>query len=102
MGKTIEMKIILADIPDDKSMASSMMVASAEIRYMDILEMDNDVAVDTHPKYQMILHDANKVASILGEVRPLCNSQATYQLLKERGEIGQLSCALRSTMVAQQ
>eukprot|EP00957_Ditylum_brightwellii_P077058 5855648-Ditylum_brightwellii.AAC.1 len=70
------MKIILADIPDDEGMASYMMVASAEIRYMDALEMDDDVAIDKHPKYQMIPHDANKVASILDEVSPLCKSQA--------------------------
>eukprot|EP00957_Ditylum_brightwellii_P088730 6756962-Ditylum_brightwellii.AAC.1 len=62
MGKTIEVKIGLADIPDDEGMASSMMVDSAEIRYMDALEMDDDVTTDTHPKYQMIPHDANKVA----------------------------------------
>ena len=68
MGKTTEMKIILADIPDDEGMTSSMMVASAEIRYMDALEMDDDDMMDTHPKYLMIPHDSNKVASILGEV----------------------------------
>eukprot|EP00957_Ditylum_brightwellii_P043075 3263312-Ditylum_brightwellii.AAC.1 len=56
------MKIILADIPDDKGMASSIMVASAEIRYMDALEIDDDVVMDTHPKCQIISHDANKVA----------------------------------------
>eukprot|EP00957_Ditylum_brightwellii_P100140 7631232-Ditylum_brightwellii.AAC.1 len=87
LGKTIEMKIILADIPDNEGMASSMMIASAEIRYMGDLEMDDDVVMDTHPKYQMISHDANEVASILGEVSPLCNSKAMHQLLKERGEI---------------
>eukprot|EP00957_Ditylum_brightwellii_P129386 9870341-Ditylum_brightwellii.AAC.1 len=76
------MKIILADIPDDDGMASSMMVASAETRYMDALEMDDDVAMDTQPKYQMIPHDATKVASILCEVSPLCNSKAMYQILK--------------------
>eukprot|EP00957_Ditylum_brightwellii_P169942 12935138-Ditylum_brightwellii.AAC.1 len=62
MGKTTEMKIILADIQDDDNMNSSMMVASAEIRYMDTLEMDDGVVMDTPPKYQMIPHDANKVA----------------------------------------
>eukprot|EP00966_Prymnesium_polylepis_P080225 1858889-Prymnesium_polylepis.1 len=31
LGKTTEMKIILADIQDDEGMTSSMMVASAEI-----------------------------------------------------------------------
>eukprot|EP00957_Ditylum_brightwellii_P130424 9949290-Ditylum_brightwellii.AAC.1 len=62
MGKTIEMKIILADIPDDEGMTSSMIIASAEIRCMDALEKDDDVAIDTHPKYQMIQYDANKVA----------------------------------------
>eukprot|EP00957_Ditylum_brightwellii_P036421 2757425-Ditylum_brightwellii.AAC.1 len=60
MGKTPEMKIILTDIQDDESMSSSMMVASAEIRYIDALEIDNDVVMDTHPKYQMIPHDANE------------------------------------------
>eukprot|EP00957_Ditylum_brightwellii_P057573 4365165-Ditylum_brightwellii.AAC.1 len=70
------MKIIFADIPDDEGMTSSMMVASAEIRYMDTLEMDDDLMMDTHHKYQMIPHDANEVASILGEVSPLCNSKA--------------------------
>eukprot|EP00957_Ditylum_brightwellii_P112322 8564031-Ditylum_brightwellii.AAC.1 len=49
MGKTTEMKIILADISDDEGMASFMMVASAEIRYMDALEMDDAVVMDTHP-----------------------------------------------------
>eukprot|EP00957_Ditylum_brightwellii_P192952 14691602-Ditylum_brightwellii.AAC.1 len=62
MGKTTEIKIILADIPDVDGMTSSMMVASAEIRYMDALEMVDDVVMDTHPKYQMIPHAANKVA----------------------------------------
>eukprot|EP00957_Ditylum_brightwellii_P030607 2319360-Ditylum_brightwellii.AAC.1 len=38
-----------------------MMVASAEIRYMDALEMDGGVVMDTYPKYQMIPHGANKV-----------------------------------------
>eukprot|EP00957_Ditylum_brightwellii_P018557 1395240-Ditylum_brightwellii.AAC.1 len=65
------MKIILADIPDDEGMASSMMVDSAEIRYMDALEMDDGVVTDIHPKYQIISHDANEVESILGEVSPL-------------------------------
>ena len=102
LGKTTEMKIILADIQDDEGMTSSMMVASAEIRYMDALEMDDVVAMDTHPKYQMIPHDANEVASILGEVSPLCDSIAMYQLLKERGEISHMSCALGSTTVAQE
>eukprot|EP00957_Ditylum_brightwellii_P156492 11910310-Ditylum_brightwellii.AAC.1 len=64
---------------------------------MDALGMDDDVLMYTHPKYQMIPRDANKVASILGEVTPLCNSKAMDQLLKERGEIGQMSCALGST-----
>jgi hypothetical protein len=102
MGKTTEMKIILTVIPDDESMASSMMVASEEKRYIDTLETDDDVMMDTHPKYQMIPHDANKVASILGEVSPLCDSIAMYQLLKERGEISHMSCALGSTTVAQE
>eukprot|EP00957_Ditylum_brightwellii_P026718 2021022-Ditylum_brightwellii.AAC.1 len=101
LGKTIEIKK-LADIPDDEGMASSMMVASTEIRYMDALEMNDDVIMDIQPKYQMILHDANEVASILGEVSPIRNSQAMYQLLKERGEISQISCALGSTMVTQE
>eukprot|EP00957_Ditylum_brightwellii_P015541 1171964-Ditylum_brightwellii.AAC.1 len=65
MGKITEMKIILADIPDDEGMASSIMIASAEMRYMDALEMDDDIAIDTHPTYQMIPHDENEVASIL-------------------------------------
>eukprot|EP00957_Ditylum_brightwellii_P095597 7282331-Ditylum_brightwellii.AAC.1 len=65
MGKTTEMKIIIPDIPDIEGMTSSMMVASAETRYMDALEMDDDVMMDTHPKYQMIPHDANEVESIL-------------------------------------
>eukprot|EP00957_Ditylum_brightwellii_P162914 12405582-Ditylum_brightwellii.AAC.1 len=73
MGKTTEMNIILADIPDDEGMTLSMMVASAEIRYMYALEMDDDVVMDTHPKYQMNPHDANKVAIILGEVSSLCD-----------------------------
>eukprot|EP00957_Ditylum_brightwellii_P036103 2735166-Ditylum_brightwellii.AAC.1 len=72
------MKIILADIPDDEGMASSMIVASAEIKYMDTLEMDDGVVMDTHPKYQIISHDINEVASILGEVSPLCNSKAMH------------------------
>eukprot|EP00957_Ditylum_brightwellii_P004039 306965-Ditylum_brightwellii.AAC.1 len=96
------MKRIIADIPDDEGMASSMIVASAEIGFMDTLAMDDDVAMDIHPKYQMSPHDANKVASILGEVSPLCNSQAMYQLLKERGEISQMSYALGSVTVAQE
>eukprot|EP00957_Ditylum_brightwellii_P037058 2806020-Ditylum_brightwellii.AAC.1 len=79
-----------------------MMVASAEIRYMDALEMNDDVAMDTYPKYQIIPHDANEVASILGKVSPLYDSKAMYQLLKERGELSQMSCALGSTMVAQE
>eukprot|EP00957_Ditylum_brightwellii_P103155 7862040-Ditylum_brightwellii.AAC.1 len=62
MGKTIEMKIILADIPDDESMISSMMVARAEISYMDALKMDDNVMMDTYPKYHMIPYDANEVA----------------------------------------
>eukprot|EP00957_Ditylum_brightwellii_P074889 5692044-Ditylum_brightwellii.AAC.1 len=60
MGKTTELNIILAVIPGDEGMTSSMMVASAEIRYMDVLDMDDDVVMDAHPKYQMIPHDANK------------------------------------------
>eukprot|EP00957_Ditylum_brightwellii_P077873 5918974-Ditylum_brightwellii.AAC.1 len=79
-----------------------MMVASADIRYMNALEMDDDVVMDTHSKYQMVPHDANKVASILREVSPLCDSKAIYQLLKERGAINQISYALGSTMVAQE
>eukprot|EP00957_Ditylum_brightwellii_P124195 9467521-Ditylum_brightwellii.AAC.1 len=79
-----------------------MMVASAEIRYMDALEMNDDVVMDTHLKYQMIPHDTNEVVSILGEVSPLCNSEAMYQLLKEGEERSQMSCALRSTTVAQE
>ena len=102
VGQDNRDKIILADIQDDEGMTSSMMVASAEIRYMDALEMDDDVVMDTHPKYRMIPHDANKVVSILGEVSPLCNSKAMYQLLKERGEISHMSCALGSTTVAQE
>eukprot|EP00957_Ditylum_brightwellii_P054512 4130154-Ditylum_brightwellii.AAC.1 len=74
MGKTTEMKIILADIPNDEGMTSSMMVDSEEISYMGALEMDDDVVMDTHPKYQLIPHDLNNVASILGEVSPLCDS----------------------------
>eukprot|EP00957_Ditylum_brightwellii_P179458 13670771-Ditylum_brightwellii.AAC.1 len=100
MGKTNEMKIILADIPHDEDMASSMMIGSAEVRYMDNLEMD-EVVMDAHPEYQMISYDADKVASILGEGSPLCNSQAIYQLLSEGGEINQMPCALGSTTVAQ-
>eukprot|EP00957_Ditylum_brightwellii_P205871 15345805-Ditylum_brightwellii.AAC.1 len=76
MGKTTEIKIIFPDISDDEGMASSMMVASAEIRYMYALEMNDDVVIDTHPKYQMIPHDAHEVAKILVEVSPLCNSKA--------------------------
>eukprot|EP00957_Ditylum_brightwellii_P201006 15322490-Ditylum_brightwellii.AAC.1 len=68
-----------------------MMVASVEIRYMDALEMDDDVVMNTHPKYQMIPHDENKVVSILGEVSPLFTSKAMHQLLKERWEISQMS-----------
>eukprot|EP00957_Ditylum_brightwellii_P204935 15341455-Ditylum_brightwellii.AAC.1 len=75
MGKTHEMKIILADTPDDEDMASYIMIGSAEVRYMDTLEMD-EVMMDIHLEYQMIPLDANKVASILGEVSPLCKSQA--------------------------
>eukprot|EP00957_Ditylum_brightwellii_P093832 7145792-Ditylum_brightwellii.AAC.1 len=60
--------------------------------------MDDDVVMDTYPKYQMIPYDANKVTSIFGEVSPLCNSKAMYQLLTEREEISQMSCALGSTM----
>eukprot|EP00957_Ditylum_brightwellii_P197702 15062091-Ditylum_brightwellii.AAC.1 len=77
-----------------------MMVAISEIRYMGALEIDDDVMMNTHPKCQMIPHDANDVASILGKVSPLCNSRAMYQLLKERGDISQMSCALGSTMVS--
>eukprot|EP00957_Ditylum_brightwellii_P049373 3745585-Ditylum_brightwellii.AAC.1 len=64
--------------------------------------MDDDVVMSTHPKYQMIPHDANKAASILREVSPVCNSKAIYQLLKEIGEISQMSCALGCTTVAQE
>eukprot|EP00957_Ditylum_brightwellii_P018945 1425374-Ditylum_brightwellii.AAC.1 len=102
MGKTIEMKIILTDILGDESMTSSMIVASVEIRYMDALEMDNGVMMDTDPKYQMFPYDVNEVASILGKMSPLCNRKAMYQLFKERGEISQISCALGSTMVAEE
>eukprot|EP00957_Ditylum_brightwellii_P094640 7207461-Ditylum_brightwellii.AAC.1 len=79
-----------------------MMVASAEIRYMEALEMGDGVVMDTHPKYQMIPYDTNKVASILGKVSPICDSKAMYQLLKEREEISQMPCALGSTTVAQE
>eukprot|EP00957_Ditylum_brightwellii_P082051 6239214-Ditylum_brightwellii.AAC.1 len=61
MGKTIEMKVIFTDIQDDEGMASSMMVASAEIWYMDALETDDNVVMDTHSRYQMIPNDANKI-----------------------------------------
>eukprot|EP00957_Ditylum_brightwellii_P128007 9762534-Ditylum_brightwellii.AAC.1 len=64
--------------------------------------MDDDVVMDIHPKYQMIPHDSNKVASILGKVSPLCDSKAMYQLLKGIEEISQMSCALGSTTVAQE
>eukprot|EP00957_Ditylum_brightwellii_P043422 3292293-Ditylum_brightwellii.AAC.1 len=64
--------------------------------------MDDDVAMDIHPKYQMISHDANKVMSILGEVSSLCDSKAMYQLLSERGDISQMSYAIGSTMEAQE
>eukprot|EP00957_Ditylum_brightwellii_P163600 12456356-Ditylum_brightwellii.AAC.1 len=64
--------------------------------------MDGDIAMDIHPKYQIILYNANKVTSILSEVTPQCNSQSMYQLLKERGEISQISYALGSTTVAQE
>eukprot|EP00957_Ditylum_brightwellii_P202955 15332609-Ditylum_brightwellii.AAC.1 len=87
------MNIILADIPDDEDIASSMMISNAEVRYMDTLEMD-DIVMDIHPEYQMIPHDTNKVESILDEVSPLCNSQAMYQLLSKRGEISHMSCTL--------
>eukprot|EP00957_Ditylum_brightwellii_P198611 15137294-Ditylum_brightwellii.AAC.1 len=50
----------------------------------------------------MIPHDANKDASILGGVSPLCNSQAMYQLLIKREEISQMSYALGSTIVAKE
>eukprot|EP00957_Ditylum_brightwellii_P022424 1692021-Ditylum_brightwellii.AAC.1 len=63
LGNTDEMKIILADIQYDEDMASSIMIGSAEARYMDTLEM-NDVMMDIKPEYQMISHDTNKVASI--------------------------------------
>eukprot|EP00957_Ditylum_brightwellii_P170822 13001887-Ditylum_brightwellii.AAC.2 len=95
------MKIILAGIPDDEDIDSSTMISSAEVRYMNALEMD-DVATDIHPEYQLIPHDANKVFSILGEVSPLFNSQAMYQLLKEKRGISQMSYALGSTTVAQE
>eukprot|EP00957_Ditylum_brightwellii_P189715 14441293-Ditylum_brightwellii.AAC.1 len=74
---------------------------SAEVRYMGTLEMD-EVTMDIHPEYQMIPHDANKVASIIMEVPPLCNGQAMFQLLNERGKISQIYCALGSTMEAQE
>eukprot|EP00957_Ditylum_brightwellii_P188267 14332225-Ditylum_brightwellii.AAC.1 len=50
----------------------------------------------------MIPNDANEVASILGEVSPLCNIKAMYQLLKERGELSHMSCALGSITVAKE
>eukprot|EP00957_Ditylum_brightwellii_P162749 12393490-Ditylum_brightwellii.AAC.1 len=50
----------------------------------------------------MILHDANEVASVLGEVSPICSSLAMHQLLIENGEISKLSCALGSMMVVQE
>eukprot|EP00957_Ditylum_brightwellii_P084141 6396423-Ditylum_brightwellii.AAC.1 len=96
------MKVILADIPDDEDIASSMIISSAEIRYMDALEMDDSVIMGIHHEYQMIPHYANKVASILGEVSPLCESQVMYQILKERREISQMLYALGTTMVAQE
>eukprot|EP00957_Ditylum_brightwellii_P167080 12719615-Ditylum_brightwellii.AAC.1 len=69
---------------------------------MDALEINDSVAMSIHPEYQMIPHAANKVASILGEASPLCDSKAIYQLLKERGEISQMSYALGSTTVSQE
>eukprot|EP00957_Ditylum_brightwellii_P002095 161173-Ditylum_brightwellii.AAC.1 len=67
LGKTNEMKTILADILDNEEMAFSMMISSAEVRYMYTLEMDVG-DMDIHPEYQMIPRDANKVVSILGKV----------------------------------
>eukprot|EP00957_Ditylum_brightwellii_P098428 7498976-Ditylum_brightwellii.AAC.1 len=60
------------------------------------------VMMDIHPEYQMIPHDANKVASIFNKLSPIYNSQAIYQLLSERGKLIQMSCALGSTTVAQE
>eukprot|EP00957_Ditylum_brightwellii_P196831 14996533-Ditylum_brightwellii.AAC.1 len=82
-------------------MASSMEIGSAEVRYMNTLEMD-EFMMGIHPEYQMIPHDTNKVANFLGEVSPLNDNQTMYQLLGERGEISQMSCALGSTTVAQE
>eukprot|EP00957_Ditylum_brightwellii_P178776 13617858-Ditylum_brightwellii.AAC.1 len=95
------MKIILADTPDDEDMASSMMIGSAKARHMDTLEMD-DVTMGNYPEYQIIPHDANNIAIILGEVSSLCGSKAMYQLLSKKGEISQMSCTLGSTTETQE
>eukprot|EP00957_Ditylum_brightwellii_P066372 5038287-Ditylum_brightwellii.AAC.1 len=57
--KSDEMKIILTDIQHDESIASSMIIGSAETRYRGTLEREYDV-MDIHPKYQKNLHDANE------------------------------------------
>eukprot|EP00957_Ditylum_brightwellii_P113148 8628905-Ditylum_brightwellii.AAC.1 len=61
-----------------------------------------DVVTDIYPKYQRIPHISNEVASILGEVSLLYNSLTLHQLLSEKGEISQISCALGSTMVSKE
>eukprot|EP00957_Ditylum_brightwellii_P037213 2817361-Ditylum_brightwellii.AAC.1 len=55
----------------------------------------DDVAMDIHPEYQMIPHDASEAASILGEVLPLCHSQAMYQLLNKRGNSQTVNLSLQ-------
>eukprot|EP00957_Ditylum_brightwellii_P060998 4630205-Ditylum_brightwellii.AAC.2 len=99
--KSDEMKINLTDIHHDESIASSMMIGSAETRYMYTLVREY-VVMDIHPNYQKILHDANEAVSILGEVSSLCNSLAIHQLLSERGEISQISYTLRSKSVSKE
>eukprot|EP00957_Ditylum_brightwellii_P137574 10488410-Ditylum_brightwellii.AAC.1 len=63
--------------------------------------MDDGVAMDIDPNYQMIPHNA-KVVKIVNEVSPLCINQAMHQLLRERGGISQMSNILGSTMVDQE
>eukprot|EP00957_Ditylum_brightwellii_P145682 11092320-Ditylum_brightwellii.AAC.1 len=77
------MKIILTNIPCYEDMTSSMMISNVRVRYMDILEKVR-VAMDTNPKYQMIPHDKNETASILGEVSLLCDSLTMHQLLHKK------------------
>eukprot|EP00957_Ditylum_brightwellii_P098856 7530666-Ditylum_brightwellii.AAC.1 len=99
--KPDKIKTVLTEIQHDDGMPSSMMISSTETRYMDALMREN-VVMDIHPKYQTIPHDANEVASILGEMSSLYNSLAMHQIFSEREEIIQMLFALGSTTISKE